>query len=352
MIALRIREGGVRALELRSKVGPKGFVLCEIAEPTPLPSEVLIDVEAAGVGFPDLLISKGVYQLSPDLPCVTGNEVAGVVRSAPAAARVKPGDRVWASCRRGGFAAAVAVDATRVFPLPDPLGFVEGAALASNFSTAIFGLRRRGKLRPGETVLVLGAGGGLGSACVSVAQAMGARVIGVTSTSSKAEVARRAGAEAVILGPAWHNEVLALTDGRGVDVVADIVGGDETLHAVRSTAPEGRVLILGFTGGEIHSVKVNRLLLRNVSVVGVGLGAFAEAADPDIMTECGVEVNRLIEGGLRPIVGAVYPIEEGVTALEQLDCRGGLGKIVLTLRSQDERSRSRAKPTNTRSHPA
>jgi NADPH2:quinone reductase len=321
----------MKALELRESIGPKGFAIGEAEEPVPSPSEVLIDVEAAGIAFPDLLISKGAYQHSPDLPFIAGQEVAGVVREAPADARVKVGDRVWAASSVGGFAAAVAIDAARVFPLSDALDFVEGAALASNFSTAIFAFGRRGKLQPEETALVLGAGGGLGSACVSVAKAIGARVIGVTSTAEKAEIARRAGADEVVLGTEWRDDVLGMTDGKGVDVVADIVGGDETLQAVRTTAPEGRVIILGFTTGGIHEVKVNRLLLRNISVVGAGLGAFSETKDPEIMAECGVELNRMIDQGLRPIVGSVYPIEDGVSALEQLDGRGALGKIVLTL---------------------
>ena len=321
----------MKALLLNEAIGPQGFEIGEVAEPVPSPDEVLIDVEAAGIAFPDLLISKGAYQHSPPLPFIAGQEVAGVVRSAPADARVKAGDRVWAASSVGGFAEAVAVDGKRAFPLAEALDFVEGAALASNFSTAIFAFRRRGKLEPGETVLVLGAGGGLGSACVSVAKAIGARVIGNASTEVKGEVARRAGADEVVLGNEWRDAVLELTDGKGVDVVADIVGGEETLQAVRSTAPEGRVIILGFTAGAIHEVKVNRLLLRNVSVVGAGLGAFSESKDPEVMAECGAELNRLVDAGMRPIVGSVYPIEEGAAALAQLDGRGALGKIVLTL---------------------
>jgi NADPH2:quinone reductase len=322
----------MKALLLKETTGPKGFEIGEADEPTPAAGDVLIDVEAAGIAFPDLLISKGAYQHSPPMPFIAGQEVAGVVRSAPADARVKAGDRAWAASSVGGFAAVAAIDAKRVFPLADELDFVEGAALASNFSTAIFAFQTRGKLQAGETVLVLGAGGGLGSACVSVAKAMGARVIGNASSEAKADIARKAGADEVVLGNEWRDEVLALTEGgKGVDVVADIVGGDETLQAVRATAPEGRVIILGFTTGSIHEVKVNRLLLRNVSVVGAGLGAFSESKDPEIMAECGTELNRLIDGGMRPIVGSVYPIEEGAAALEQLDGRGALGKIVLTV---------------------
>jgi NADPH:quinone reductase len=322
----------VKALLLKELSGPGGFEPGDIDEPTIDPEKVLIDVEAAGIAMPELLISKGAYQISPPLPFVAGQEVAGVVRAAPAGGPLAPGDRVWAYTGTGGQSAAVSVDPGRVFPLAAELDFIEGAALASNFMTAIFALGRRGHLQADETVLVLGAGGGLGSACVSVAKAIGARVIANVSTEEKAEIARRAGADEVVLGSEWRDQVMAMTEGEmGVDVVADIVGGDETLQAVRATAPEGRVIILGFTTGSIHEVKVNRLLLRNISVVGAGLGAFQETKDPDVLDDAGTELNRLIGKGMRPIVGDVYPIEEGVAAFEQLDRRAALGKIVLTL---------------------
>lgn len=321
----------MKALLLNEVSGPQGFAVEEIDEPVPAPDQLLIDVEAAGIAMPDLLISKGAYQHSPPLPFIAGQEIAGVVRAAPAGGRFKAGDRVWAATGTGGLAATVAIEEGRVFPLSGDLDFVEGAALASNFLTAIFAFGRRGHLRAGENVLVLGAGGGLGSACVSVAKAIGARVIANVSNDAKAAVARRAGADEVVLGNEWRDQVLALTDGAGVDVVADIVGGDETLQAVRTTAPEGRVLILGFTTGTIHEVKVNRLLLRNVSVVGAGLGAFKETKDPDILVDSGAELNRLVDEGLRPVVGSTYPLEDGVAAFEQLDGRAALGKIVLEL---------------------
>ncbi len=320
----------MRVLELQSTDGPEGYAIGDRPEPTPAADEILIDVKAAGIAFPDLLISKGAYQESPELPYVAGQEIGGVVRSAPADSGFAAGDRVWAAIGRGGWADVVAAPRGRVFPLAKGLSFEEGAALGSNFSTAVFALGRRGKLSRGEVVLVLGAGGGLGTACCAVATAMGGRVIGVASTEEKAEIARRAGATDTVVGAEWRDRVLELTDGRGVDVVADIVGGDETLQAVRTTAPEGRVLILGFTTGAIHEVKVNRLLLRNISVVGVGLGAFEASAEPTIMATLGAELNELVAAGLRPIVGDVYPVEEGVRALQQLDGRAALGKIVLT----------------------
>lgn len=320
----------MRALQLEQLTGPDGFAIAEVPDPVPGPGDILIEVKAAGVAFPELLISKGAYQDTPALPYIAGQEVAGVVREAPADSGFAAGERVWAAAQAGGFAELAAVEAPCVFPLDDGMSFVEGGALASNYSTAVFALDRRGRLQAGETVLVLGAGGGLGTAVTAVAKALGGRVIGVTSTAEKAEIARRAGAEDVALGSDWRDRVLELTDGRGVDVVADIVGGDETLQAVRTTAPEGRVLILGFTTGDIHAVKVNRLLLRNISVVGVGLGAFM-AAEPDIWVSSGKKLTELIAVGLRPVVGATYPLEEGPRALSRLDQREALGKLVLTV---------------------
>jgi NADPH2:quinone reductase len=199
-----------------------------------------------------------------------------------------------------------------------------------NFLTAIFALRRRGALAAGETVLVLGAAGGLGTATVTVAKAYGARVLAVVSSAAKAATAGAAGADAVLVGDDWRDEVLRHTGGRGADLVADVVGGDATLQALRATAPEGRVLILGFTSGTIPQVAANRLLLRNVSVVGVGLGAFV-ALQPSTMTETMAELGRLIDAGLRPVVGATYPLARGGDALRALERRTAAGKLVLTV---------------------
>jgi|HigsolmetaAR201D_1030396.scaffolds.fasta_scaffold01767_8 NADPH2:quinone reductase len=319
----------MRALEIQELRGPDGVALVERPEPEPN-GRVVIDVRAAGVSFPDLLIAKGMYQEKPDLPHVPGQEVAGVVRSAPEGASVKPGDRVWASMHAGGFAEVATARPEHVFPLSDKLSFEEGAALSVNFLTAIFALGRRGQLREGETVVVIGAAGGLGSACVSVAKAYGARVIAIVSTDDKADTARAAGADEVVVGEEWRDSVLKLTDGRGANMVADVVGAGQTLQAVRSTAPEGRVLVLGFTGGSIPEIATNRLLLRNVSLVGVGLGAL-DATDPSTLPTTGAELTRLVEAGLRPVVGHVLPLAEGAEGLRILESRRAKGKVVLTM---------------------
>src|SRR4051794_1545831 len=319
----------MRALELQGLQGPDGLALVDRPEPSG-DGAVLIDVRAAGVSFPDLLMSRGGYQLRPELPAVLGSEVAGTVRSAPAGHPLQPGDRVWAAMENGGFAEVAAAPADRVFALPEALSFEEGASLGVNFLTAVFALERRGALRAGETVLVLGAAGGLGTATIAVARALGARVLAVVSVEEKARTARAAGADEVVVGAEWREEVLALTGGRGADVVADVVGGPETLAAVRATAPEGRVLVLGFTAGEIPQIATNRLLLRNVSLVGAGLGALA-ATGPELLTDTAAELGRLIDDGLRPVVGATIPLERGAEAIRRLEDRTAQGKLVLTV---------------------
>jgi NADPH2:quinone reductase len=318
----------MRVLELQSLDGPDGFALAERPDPASA-EEVVIDVHAAGVSFPDLLIAQGSYQVTAELPYVPGQEVAGVVRSAPAGADVRVGERVWASVDSGGFASVAVAAVKRTYPLPDALSFEEGAALGVNFLTAVFALGRRGALQAGENVVVIGAAGGLGSAAVSVAKAYGARVIATVSTDDKASTAERAGADEVVVGEDWRDRALELTDGRGADLVADVVGGEQTLQAVRSTAPGGRVLVLGFTSGSIPRIATNRLLLRNVSLVGVGLGAFIPT-DPEVLVRTAAEVLRLIDAGLRPVVGVTRPLADGADALRDLAARTARGKLVLS----------------------
>jgi NADPH2:quinone reductase len=319
----------MNVLEIQSLDGPDGVVAARRADPV-AGDHVLIEVRAAGVSFPDLLMAQGRYQLKPELPWVPGGEIAGTVRSAPIASGLAPGDRVWACTEHGGFAELAAVAPERVQRLHDELSFEQGAALGVNFLTAVFALRRRGAIRAGETILVLGAAGGLGTATVGVAKAYGARVLAVVSTGAKAPAAAAAGADTVLVGADWRDAVLELTGGRGADLVADVVGGDATLQAVRSTAPEGRVLILGFTSGTIPSIAANRLLLRNVSLVGVGLGAFV-ALEPQTMIETAGELMRLVDAGLRPLVGRTFPLADGAAALRELEGRTAVGKVVLTI---------------------
>jgi NADPH:quinone reductase len=319
----------MRALQIAELSGPDALTLAEVPDPE-RGDGVLIDVEAAGVAFPDVLLSRGLYQLKPDPPFVPGAEVAGTV--AEAGAGFEQGEKVMAVTGLNGFAERVAATGPMTFRLPESFSVEQGAGFIMNYHTSHFGLIRRGRLREGETVLVHGAAGGVGTSAIQVANAVGAKAIGVVSSDEKERVAREAGAAEVVRSDGeWLTAVKELTGGRGVDVVYDPVGGDRFLNSVRSLAPEGRLLVIGFTEGEIPTIAVNRLLLKNVSVVGVGWGAFV-GDKPDVIAETAADLERMAaEGHVKPIVSKTYPLEDGAQALRDIDERRAVGKIVLTL---------------------
>jgi NADPH2:quinone reductase len=328
----------MRAIQIVEESGPDSALeLVELDEPEPshmlTPGEgVVVDVHAAGVSFPELLQTRGMYQMKPPLPFVPGSEVAGVVRSAPAGAAVKAGDRVAAFCALGGFAETAVAPEFFTVPLSGELDFAQGAGLILNYHTAYFALALRGQMKDGEWVLVHGAAGGVGTASLQVAKGLGGRTVAVVSSEQKAAVAREAGADEVVsLSDGWKDEVVELTGG-GVDVVVDPVGGDRFTDSLRSLREDGRLLVLGFTGGAIPEVKVNRLLLRNVAVVGAGWGAYV-MGKPDLNREVGAAVNRMVdEGFIRPVVGERFPFERAADALRTLDERRATGKLVLEVR--------------------
>jgi NADPH2:quinone reductase len=328
----------MRAVQIVELTGPES-ALAEADVPEPEASHVLtpgsgvvVDVHAAGVSFPEVLQTRGQYQVKPPLPFVPGSEVAGVVRSAPEGAAVREGDRVAACCLLGAFAEVAVAPDFLTFPLSDELDFAQGAGLILNYHTALFSLTHRGRLAEGETVLVHGAAGGVGTATLQIAKGLGARTLAVVSSDEKERVAREAGADEVVRSDgAWKDEVKELSGG-GVDIVIDPVGGDRFTDSLRSLREGGRLVVVGFTGGSIPEVKVNRLLLNNTEVVGAGWGAFV-MGKPDINREIGQEVNRLVdEGHVRPIVGARFPLDRAREALELIDGRGATGKVVLELR--------------------
>jgi NADPH2:quinone reductase len=323
----------MRAVQITSLDGPSAVEVGEVEEPRAGPGEVLVDVHVAGVSFPEVLQTRGLYQVKPDLPFVPGSEVAGVVRSAPEGAGVGPGDRVAAFPGLGGFAEVVAAAPTSVFPLPDEVSFRAGAALPMNYLTVHFALTRRGGLRSGETVLVHGAAGGVGTAAVQLAAALGARVLAVTSSPEKGEVARAAGAAEVLPADGFLARAKELTGGAGVDVVVDPVGGDRFTDSLRSLAPEGRLLVVGFTAGEIPTVRVNRLLLGNTAVVGVGWGAFWSGRRPEYLQEQWNDLLPLLRAGrIDPVIGTVHPLPDAAAALAELDERRAGGKVLLEVR--------------------
>jgi NADPH:quinone reductase len=328
----------MKAVQIVELTGPRDAlrVVDDLPEPPPehpmTPGRgVVVEVHDAGVSFPEVLQTRGQYQVKPELPFVPGSEVGGVVKSAPGDAAVKPGDRVAAFCMLGGWAQVAVAPDFFTFKLPDELDFAQGAALVLNYHTAYFSLKTRGRLAEGETVLVHGAAGGVGTAALQVAKGLGARTIAVVSTDEKERVAREAGADHVVRsdGP-WKDEAKEISQG-GVDVVIDPVGGDRFTDSLRSLREGGRVIVVGFTGGSIPEVRVNRLLLNNTEVIGAGWGGYV-LSKHDINRQIGDEIDRLIrEGFIRPLVGARFPLERAADALELIDTRGATGKVVLEL---------------------
>ncbi|UXA19409.1 NADPH:quinone oxidoreductase family protein [Mycobacterium sp. SMC-4] len=324
----------MRAIQIASLDGPQAAQLVDIEEPAAEDGMVVVDVHAAGVAFPDALQSRGLYQYKPALPYTPGAEVAGVVRSAPEGAGVVPGDRVAGlTMLCGAMAEVVALHPERVFTLPDSVSFEAGAGLLFNDLTMHFALRTRGRLQVGETVLVHGAAGGIGTSTLRLAPALGAaRTIAVVSSDAKAEVARVAGASDVVLAEGFKDAVKDLTGGRGVDIVVDPVGGDRMTDSLRSLAPGGRLLVVGFTAGDIPTVKVNRLLLNNVDAVGVGWGAWT-MTHPGYLREQWDELEPLLASGAVPAPQpVVYPLERAGDAIAALETRTAHGKVVVAVR--------------------
>jgi NADPH2:quinone reductase len=321
----------VRAVEIFQLTGPSTATrVVELPDPSSADG-VVIDVKAAGVSFPEVLQTRGEYQYKPELPFVPGSEVGGIVRSAPADSGFAAGDMVAAFCMSGAFAEVVVAPAAMTFALPDGLDFAQGAALILNYHTAYFSLVTRGRLKAGETVLIHGAAGGVGTATIQVAKGLGARTIAVVSSDEKAAVAKAAGADDAVRsdGP-WKDEVLALTGGVGVDVIVDPVGGDRFTDSLRSLARTGRLVVVGFTGGAIPEVKVNRLLLRNTEVVGAGWGEYIMSSGLAYGAEVGVEIAKLATAGhINPPVGARFPLERAGEALALMDNRQATGKVVI-----------------------
>ncbi len=320
----------MRSLQVTSLDGPSSVSVADVPEPTAGPDEVLVEVSTVGVSWPDLLQTRGEYQLKPEPPFSLGVDVAGTVVSG---AGFEPGQRVAAVVAYGGAQERAAIPADATFALPDSVSYDAGAALPMNYLTAQFALAERGQLRPGETVLVHGAAGGVGTATIQVAKGMGARTIAVVSTEEKAEVAKAAGADETVPVEGFKDAVKELTQGNGVDVVVDVVGGDVFTDSLRSLSTQGRLLVVGFASGQgIPEVKVNRLLLNNIDVRGVGWGAFAMLR-PGYMQEQWQALLPMMESGVvTPPIGRVYDLEEFGQALAELGERRTLGKSVVRVR--------------------
>jgi len=320
----------MRALTLLRLDGPDALELIDAPLPE-RPDAVLIDVYAAGVAFADLLLTRGQYQLRPEPPFVPGSDMAGTVRRAPGGSAFRPGDRV-AAMGLGSWAEVAAAVPESTFRIPDGMSFEQATSLI-NYQTGYFGLVVRGELREGEHVLIHGAAGGVGTAAVQIARGLGATVIAVAQGDEKRRVATDAGAHYTVdADNDWLGEVRALTGGAGVEVVYDPVGGDRFTDSLRALRPGGRLLVVGFAGGAIPHVKVNRLLLNNTSVMGVAWPEWVRGhpGAPPLVAE---GLQRLWDSGhVRPIVGEVFPLERGADALRAIEQRRATGKIVLRVR--------------------
>lgn len=318
----------MKALVAQQLSGPAGLAYTDVDD-VGGEDVVVVDVGAAGVSFPDLLLLRGEYQLRLDPPFIPGMEVAGVVRSAPYESEFKPGQRVTALSMLGGWAERVAVSPANLMATPDGLDDAESVALLGNYQTMYFALAKRGALRPGETVLVLGSAGGVGTAAIQIAKALGAKVIAMVHRPQAVEFVESLGADVVLpLTDGWLKAVQEATDGRGVDLAVDPVGGEAFDDAIRALATEGRLLVIGFAAGGIPTVKVNRLLLRNVAVIGVGYGEYVNRK-PGSQSVFEFGVAQLVKAGLRPPPPVRFPLAKGAEALQALADGGVLGKLVL-----------------------
>jgi NADPH2:quinone reductase len=323
----------MRAVVCRSYGPPEQLVVEEMPSPRASAGQAVISVKACGVNFPDTLIIEGKYQFKPEPPFSPGGEVAGVVKEVgDGVVAVKPGDRVIAIVTWGGYASELVVDATRLVPIPDGVDFAAAAATLITYGTTMHAFADRARLAPGETLLVLGAAGGVGLAAVQLGKLMGAKVIAAASSADKLQRARDNGADEVIdySSEDLKERVKQLTRGAGVDVVYDPVGGKYSEAALRAIAWGGRLLVIGFAAGEIPKIPLNLTLLKGASIVGVFWGQFM-MKDPGAASG---QFRQLLawvaEGKLKPHVHAALPLERAAEAMRILLDRKVQGKIVLT----------------------
>jgi len=331
----------MKALRSHETGGPETLTLDEVDVPTPGPGQVLVDVKACAINFPDTLIIRDLYQFKPPRPFAPGGEIAGVVEALGEGVEgLAVGDRILAGTGNGGLAEKVVVDAGRTFKFPEGISFEKAASLLMTYGTTIHGLKDRGHIKEGDTVLVLGAAGGVGLSAVELAKAFGARVVAAVSTEEKGEVARRAGADEVVIYPRapfdkdtskeLANAFKEACGPNGADIVYDIVGGDYSEPALRSIAWEGRFLVVGFPAG-IAKMPLNLTLLKSCDIAGVFWGAFT-AREPVKYREQVQELfDLLVAGKIDPLVSETFPLERGGEAIAKLENRQAVGKIVVTM---------------------
>ena len=313
---------------------PEKLVVEEVPSPKAGKGEVVLSVKACGVNFPDTLIIQGKYQFKPELPFSPGGEVAGVVKEVgEGVTSPKPGDRVIAFNTWGGFAEEMVVEADRTIPMPDRMDFVPASAFVLTYGTSYHALKDRAQLKPEETLLVLGASGGVGIAAVQLGKMMGARVIAAASTAEKLQVCKQNGADELIKygEEDLRARVKELTSGKGVDVVYDPVGGPYSEPALRDMAWNGRFLVVGFAAGDIPKVPLNLTLLKGCSIVGVFWGAFTRKEPENNRRNNEDLMQFFVQGKVRPHIHATYPLEQAAQALNEVMNKRVSGKVVLTI---------------------
>jgi NADPH2:quinone reductase len=327
----------MRAVVVR-EFGPiENASLGDMPKPEAKPGEVLLEVRATAVNFVDLVMMSGKYQFSPKLPFVPGKLPAGVVSAAGAGVtKFKPGDHAIAMAEQGGFAEFVAMPEIQCIPLPPSLPFEEAAAMSLIYDTAYFALRERARMAPGETVLVLGATGGVGLAAIQLAKAMGGRVFAAVASPSKQDIVRAAGADEVIdlstpdLKESLRAQVFAKTDKGGVDIIIDMLGGDIFDAAIRALAWNGRLVVIGFAAGRIPTLKTNYLLVKNIEIGGMQISDYRKRR-PDDMAACFKQIFAWHAAGkLKPLPTKVYPIEQFAAAMHEIQDRTVRGRVVLS----------------------
>lgn len=331
----------MKALRTHAAGGPETLVLDDLPDPTPGKGEVLVRVHACSINFPDTLMIRDLYQFRPERPYAPGSELAGTVEAlGEGVTGWAVGDRVIAMIGNGGLAEKVVAPVTRLFALPDGVDFATGASLLMTYGTTIHGLKDRGHIKPGETVLVLGAAGGVGLSAVELAKAFGARVIAAVSSEEKAAVAREAGADDVVIygrppfdkaqSKALADQFKAACGPNGADIVYDIVGGDYSEPALRAIAWEGRFLVVGFPAG-IAKLPLNLTLLKSCDVCGVFWGAWTAREPAAFKAEVEELFALLQEGKIKPRVSAKFALEEGRDAIAMLENRQAMGKVVVEM---------------------
>jgi NADPH:quinone reductase len=322
----------VKAILCQAYGPPESLVVADVPPPVAGAGEVVVSMKAASLNFPDVLIIQGKYQVKPPLPFSPGSEMAGIVKAVGyGVTRVKPGDRVMAFTTYGAFAEEVKTDADRLTPIPEAMDFANASAFGLAYATSDHALRDRGALRAGETLLVLGAAGGVGLAAIEIGKAIGARVIACASTDDKLSVCRAHGADETInyAREDLRARIRDLTAGRGADVVYDPVGGSYTEPALRSIAWRGRLLVVGFAAGEIPRIPLNLALLKGCAIVGVFWGDFARR-EPSQAADSLRQLTRwFADGRIRPHISATFPLERAPEALALMAARKVTGKVVL-----------------------